>query len=262
MKLYYFIVICVLFYFSIIQSAEIPRAKFKKFSSAGSFYSQGFGAVAFMPPLGSDRYIDSVSTHEMMYESGKIYEISKTGDNCYFRVNHLQAGSDVSYLGVTVTLFYDGKRPVNPLRLSRNKTEWFRDRNMDKLLNGPRLPHTSINDYLAAHNFENVKDADEKLTFTWHAAVKPGAPHSWDYRKKWSDIFPSRPDPFLRAIKLDKESYSTELTARIIQFTTGQGGFRKGKTLFFGFNKSGAAGAYLRIFSPLGIDKHFYLVFK
>ena len=244
------------------ETVGLAEKKVARLKSKGQFYDRHAGSIAFLPRVGSERYLDRAWTHDLLPDSG-LYRLKRKG-NYFFRVNIVASSEETSYLGVLVYLIYPGQishRP--PLNLTRNDAQWLAGpgRQLDPARRGPRSPETGLDEYFKAHAAETLAAADELLTFTWHAAVATGAPHSWDYRSRWAAAQPPLLREFLEELDLAEADVSMAVTAQMIQFTSSAS---PRKDLDFYFNADQASGAYMLVFSPLRpeFEKAFYLIFE
>lgn len=257
----------VLLFFSLVsicygQPNYFEEKKSVKLRSLGEFIEQPEGNVAFLPGVGKEKYIKGAQNHTVLPESG-FFKLPKKG-NYFFKVNHTSDTEKTSYLGVTVYLIY----PPNlgqkrSWYLYRNEANWKpgEGRTLSRQLDGPKSFPLNAEPYFEAHKQDSLKRCDEILTFTWHAAVETGSPHSWDYKDKWYSAKPPNLAEFIKILGIQEEGYNIAIDAFIIYFTTSS----TPKTpLYFWFNADDAVGAYMSIFSPIGphFDKFYYFKFE
>jgi hypothetical protein len=249
---------------STVYSSQLIEQQYIKLNAAGLFFNKPTGSIAFLPKVGDELYLDKVRTHFLLPSSG-FYKLPKKG-NYFFRVNHRGETEESSYLAVSAYIIYPsafGHR--NQLNLTRNKANWqagAKERKLQTVNIGPGSPDLTINEFLSVHApNKSVKEADDLLKFTWHAAVEGGSPYSWDYKSRWHQSKPPLLDSFLQKLAISNKDHQAALTAHLLHFTLSK---NPSKTLDFWFNADYAVGAYVRVFSPASpvFGKEFYFMFE
>ncbi len=234
--------------------------KSRRLTSSGQFYRTGTGNVAFLPKVGNEKFLHRVATHDWLPDSG-MYELPRK-THYFFRVNHSSGEVKTSYVGaLAFVIFQKGKSNKSELFVRRNKADWKPgpdERKLDAGFDGPKNNGIGLVEFFDAHSVPSVAESDEKLTFTWHAAVSTGQPFSWDFRSKWRNGQPPKIDAFLRELNATHDSVDIAITAHLIQFTSSKS---PKESVDFSFSAEEALGVYVLVFSPMwrNFDREFYI---
>jgi hypothetical protein len=239
------------------QTPSFGRPERVKYKS--QFNEEATGTIAFLPGLGSEKYLSCVNRFDILRNSG-FYELPAKG-YYYFQVQNVSSDSQVTFLEcATYAIFRKGESPKDPISVYRSAGKWEGRKYSDGSVRNVSVKEfklsvsTTLDAFSQTHQGDNLKAVHELMGHRlWHAwpSDDPDCQGSWDFRKDIADGPPARFDDLIQACGLaDRKAADLSLTVHLIRFTTPTepGG---GSPLYFNFNADNALGAYMHVRSPL-----------